>query len=257
MKRLSFVLLGTLVLTACLGSVEPAPARSYGFIIMDSRPNGENFVTVPLGIFYRSAPLALPDVTPRDFCFEGLFDSTGTGVNPSLDHLDPGEFIVVSVSGVEAEMVPKDTLSAEIYRPNAPVAFTPGDSAIFESSGGADFEPFTLRAKTAEAFTMNPVGLPAAGASLPLTWTAAPAAGSKMIVSLRWENQNEPNTTNQLYCDLEDDGAFAIPSSQLIGWRNAFTRQVVATRERVATPQTIGATLRVISNFEIDVPVNQ
>lgn len=257
MKRLLLVLSGTLLLTACLGSVEPAPERNYGFIIMDATANGENYSTLPLGIFYRSPALALPDLTPRDFCYEGLHDSTGVVVNPSLSHLDPGQFINVSVSGSDAEMVPFDTLSAEIYRPHAPLAFTPGDSAIFESSGGADFAPFVIRAKTAEPFTMNPVGLPAAGASLPLSWTAAPSPGSKMIVSLRWANEGEPNTIHLLYCDLVDDGAFAVPSSQVIGWRLAHTRQVVATRERVASPATVGATLRVISNFEVQVPVNQ
>ena len=256
MKR-SLSVLGILLLTACLGSVEPAPERNYGFIIMDSRAVGSAYQTLPLGIFYKSPPLALPDPMPRDFCFDGQHDSTGTGVNPSLNHLDPGTAIALSVSGASTQMVPFDTLSAEIYRPHAPIAFTPGDTALFESLGGADFAPFTVRAKTAEAFTMNPVGLPAAGASLPLVWTAAPSPGSKMIVSLRWENENEPNTTYLLYCDLVDDGAFSIPSSQLLGWRNAFTRQVIAIRERVHTPQTVGATLRVISNFEIAVPVNQ
>src|SRR5688500_2029689 len=150
MKRFSFVL-GTMLLTACLGSVEPPPDRNYGFIIMDSRPEGSEFRTLPLGIFYRSAPLALPDPTPRDFCFEGQHDSTGTGVNPSLNHLDPGASIAVSVSGASAQMVPFDTLSAEIYRPHAPLAFTPGDVALFESAGGADFAAFTISAKTAEA----------------------------------------------------------------------------------------------------------
>ncbi len=257
MKRLSLVLVGTLLLAGCLGSVEPAPARSYGFIIMDSRPFGESFVTLPLGIFYQSPPLALPDPTPRDFCFAGLHDSTGTGVNPSLSHLDAGEIIRLAIGADTTDMVVFDTLSAEIYRPQLPVAYTPGDSVVFASAGGEDFAPFEIRAKTAEVFTMQPVGLPAAGASLPLVWTAAPSPGSKMIVSLRWENENEPNTTYLLYCDLNDDGAFSIPSSQLIGWRNAVTRQVIAIRERVAAPSTIGATLRVISNFEVDVPVNQ
>ena len=257
MKRLLSMLIGTLLLTACLGGVEPPPDRNYGFIIMDAKPNGENYVTLPLGIFYRSPALALPDLTPRNFCYEGLHDSTGAVVNPSLNHLDPGDFIDVSVSGSGAEMVLFDTLSAEIYRPHAPLSFTPGDTAVFESEGGADFESFTVRAKTAEPFTMEPVGLPAAGASLPLVWTAAPSAGSKMIVSLRWTNEGEPETIYLLYCDLEDDGAFAIPSSQVIGWRQAHTRQVIATRERVAAPAIVGATLRVISNFEVQVPVNQ
>ena len=256
MKRFLFVL-GSMLLTACLGSVEPAPERNYGFIIMDSRPEGSGFRTLPLGLFYRSAPLALPDPVPRDFCFEGLHDSTGSGVNPSLNHLDAGTSIAVTIGGASSEMVPFDTLSAEIYRPHAPLAYTPGEVAEFSSAGGADFAPFTVSAKTAESFIMDPVGLPAAGASLPLRWTAAPEAGSKMIVSLRWENEGEPNTTYLLYCDLKDDGAFSIPSSQVIGWRNAATRQVIATRERVAIPQTVGATLRVISNFEVNVAVNQ
>lgn len=257
MKRLSFVLVGTLLLTACLGSVDPVPARNYGFILMDARPNGESYVTAPIGIFYRSAPLSLPSPIPRDFCFEGQFDSTGTGISPSLDHLDPGDFIAMTVSGAVAQLVPKDSLSAILYRPNAPVAFVPGDSAVFESQGGADIAAFEIRARTAEPFTMDPVGLPAVGASLPLVWTGATTPNSKMIVSLRWENEGEPNTTFQLYCDLQDDGSFSIPSSQVIGWRNAFTRQVVATRERMAAPVTAGTTLRVISNFEIHVPVNQ
>src|SRR5688500_12174267 len=163
MKRFLFVL-GLMLLTACLGSVEPAPERNYGFIIMDSRPEGSGFRTLPLGIFYRSPPLSLPDPTPRDFCFEGQHDSTGTGVNPSLNHLDPGTSIAITIGGATGAMVPFDTLSAEIYRPHAPLAFTPGEVALFASEGGADFAAFSVSAKTAEAFTMDPVGLPAAGA---------------------------------------------------------------------------------------------
>lgn len=259
MFRLLFVLVGTLLLTACLGGIDPAPGRNYGFIVMDTRSDGESYSTVPVGIFYRSVPLSLPDPTPRDLCFTGTFDSTGTGISPSLDHLDPGSFIAVSVSGSVAEMVAKDSLSAILFRPDAPIPFVPGDSVVFESEGGADLPPFVLRARTSEPFTMNPVGLPAAGASLPLIWTGATTPNSKMIVSLRWENEDEPDITHQLYCDLDDDGSFSIPSSQVIGWRSAFTRQVVATRERVATPSTVvaGVTYRVISNFEIAVPVNQ
>jgi hypothetical protein len=224
---------------------------------MDSRREGAVYQTLPLGFFYKSTPLALPDPTPRDFCFEGLHDSTGTGVNPGLNHINPGSSIAVTVSGGSTQMVRFDSLNAEIYRPHAPLTFSPGDTALFESPGSADLTAFTIRAKTAEAFTMEPVGLPAAGASLPLAWTPAPAPGSKMIVSLRWENEGEEDTTYLLYCDLVDDGSFSIPSSRVIGWRNAFTREVIATRERVQTPATLGATLRVISNFEIHVPVNQ
>lgn len=257
MKRLSFVLVGTLLLTACLGSIDPAPARNYGFIIMDTRTDGENYSTVPLGIFYRSVPLAPPSSTPRDLCFAGTFDSTGTVISPSLDHLDPGSFIALSVSGSVAEMIPKDSLSAILFRPDAPVPFVPGDTAVFESEGGADLAAFVIRARTAEPFSMDPVGLPAVGASLPLSWTGATTPNSKMIVSLRWENEGEPDTTHQLFCDLEDDGSFSIPPTQLSGWRNAFTRQVVATRERVVAPAMVGVTLAVISHFAIDVPVNQ
>lgn len=257
MSRLLFVLAGTLLLTACLGGIDPAPGRNYGFIVMDTRSDGENYSTVPIGIFYRSVPLAPPSPTPRDLCFAGTFDSTRTGINPSLDHLDPGSFIAVTVGGSVAEMVPKDSVGAILFRPDAPVQFVPGDSAVFESEGGADLPPFVIRARTAEPFTMNPVGLPAVGASLPLTWTGATTPNSKMIVSLRWENEGDPDITHQLYCELDDDGSFSIPTSQVIGWRSAFTRQVVATRERVVAPAMVGVTLAVISTFEIAVPVNQ
>lgn len=259
MTRVLSAVLATLLLTGCLGSVDPVVQRKYGFIIMETRDSSAVYSTSPLGIFYRSQPLALPDTQARDFCFTGFVDSTATGFNPNLDHLDAGDFISMRLSGVETELVWKDStqVSAEVYRPNAVVAFTPGDTVFFDAPGGPDFPSFVARLKTAEPFTMQPVGLPAQGASLTLSWSAPSGPGSKMIVSLRWKSDLDQNVINQLYCDLTDDGSFVIPSQQVIGWRLATERQVVATRERTTTPVITGVTLRAISNFTQDIPVAQ
>ena len=255
MKQILLVVVA-LVLGGCLGNIDPVPQRNYGFILINAQPDGEQYITQPFGIFYRSHALELPNLTPRDFCYEGIVDSTDTGFNQFLDHLDAGNVLRLDLSGTQTDLVPSLISGAEVYQAPLPITFTPGDTAVVQTAGGEDIEAFSIRAKTAEPFTMQPVGLAAAGANLPLVWTAAESPGSKMIVSLRWRAPTEA-TVMQLYCDLNDDGSFAVPAPQLFGWREAETRQVVATRERTVAPAPVGATLRVISNFEVAVPVAQ
>ena len=257
MKRAVFALAGALVLAGCLGSVDPVPDRRYGFIILDTHVIGADTVTDPIGIFYRSQPLNIPDTLARDFCYQGVVDSAAVAINPSLDHLDAGDYITMHLSGVVDDLIPVEYMDADVYRLQTPASFSPGDSVLLESPGGPDFPAFSIHAKTAEPFTMEPVGLSAQGANLQLLWSPPAGPGSKMIVSLRWKDEEDSVVVRQLYCDLVDDGAFSVPSPQLIDWRLAATRQVVATRERTRTPSVTGVTLRAISNYEMQVPVAQ
>lgn len=256
MKRILLIAVA-LGLSGCLGSLDPLPPRNYGFIFFNTVSDGDQHITQPFGIFYRAQEMELPSLVPRDFCFEGIHDSTDTGFSRVLDHLDAGNAIRIDLSGKQTDLIPSTLSGAEVYQAPSPIMFTPGDTAVVQSAGGADVDAFSIRAKTAEPFTMQPVGLAAAGANLPLVWTAATTPGSKMIVSLRWQTQTTGGTTMELYCDLADDGSFAVPAPQLFGWREATTRQVVAIRERTVAPIPAGATLRVISNFEVAVPVAQ
>ena len=257
MQRVLFALVGTLVLAGCLGSLEPIPDRRYGFILLDTRVVGADTVTDPIGVFYRSPPLNIPDTVARDFCFQGFVDSAAVLISPTLDHLDAGDFITMHLSGVVDELVPAVFMGAEVYKLLSPAVFSPGDSVLLESAGGPEFPAFSIHAMTAEPFTMEPVGLSAQGANLPLSWSPPAGTGSKMIVSLRWTDEGSPELVRQLYCDLVDDGSFSIPSSQLLDWRLAATRQVVASRERTRTPSVTGVTLRAVSNYEMQVPVAQ
>ena len=256
MKRILSAL-GILVLTGCLGGFEPVPDRKYGFFLIEAVENGEQYATQPFGIFYSSQPLDLPGLAPREFCFESLVDSSEAVFNPNLNHLDAGNAIQLGLSGSQTALVLAVRNGAQVYQAPEFIAYTPGDTALIEAPGGSDVAAFSARLKTAEAFTMETVGLPAVGADLPLVWTAAESPGSKMIVSLRWQGAGTGTSTVQLYCDMADDGSFAVPSLQLSGWRSATSRQVVATRERVVAPAAPDVTLRLISLFERAVPVAQ
>ena len=253
---------GALALTGCLNTSEPGgPELNYGFVFLETYSADGDFVTDPNAVFYRTRQLQLPTTNSiNDLCLLGQYtgDQTGGQLPPSVS---AGSSIDVALGGGSLDLTPLTT--AEGTRYVAPVgetiAFTPGDTATVTIPGAEEgFPEWTLKAKTAEAFTPQEVASPQDPEALQLRWSpAATSLGSKMLVSLRYPSEDGENTL-QIYCELNDDGSYDIEPQLSQGWRLAAAseKDVLWARWRITGQGKSGAALLVISTFQVpfDIP---
>lgn len=117
------------------------------------------------------------------------------------------------------------------------------------ASGG--FLRASIRATTAKAFTLDPVGAPEAGAPISLSWKAAGRTGSKMTISLRYATPGSATLDQQFRCRPIDDGARAVPAALASGAGN---RNALASRSRTSEMELPGAALQLPSTFTVPTP---
>ena len=248
-----------LATVGCLGSTEPVFDRDYAFLILEGRAEETGYTTEPAAVFYRTGPLILPSaVVSTDTCVVLPRDLSRT---PSAAlFLDAGPSVTLSLSGQTVELEPQSdaTGTAYILLGDPRMPFTPGDVATLTVPGAPNgFPALTLSGRTAEAFTLEPVAVPAADESLTLTWSPVPPPAerqTKMTFELRYTSlQGSTEVAFHVYCELVDDGQHTIAPDRLIGWRTAVRdeREVIALRWRV-TSQSVpgGGVAQVLSVFE-------
>ena len=193
-----------------------------------------------------------------------LFDyapSTGSGaVSGTLDFLDAGaQMTVVDADGAQTAMPQQvQTSGAVVYTTTdtAGIAYTPGDSLQFVVPGGGagEFPAATIKARSAEAFTLAPVPIQNTGDfTVPLSWTPAGDTTSKMNFSLRYSSPGAQALDKQIACSVVDDGSFAIPAIYTSGWRTSYNarREVAAQRLRTRLQQAGDTTLLVFSTYTV------
>ena len=257
MKRFVLVALAA-VTVGCNDSTPPEPTLAYGFLVLNAMDDDAGYRTRPTAIFYRTGGLLIPTShIDRDSC---VVQTLQTGGGPgSVTPLDAGTALALEL-GDASYSLEKFLEDGLLYYadPDGAVPYTPGDSLVLTIPGATPGYPAaTIRAMTAESFTIAPVGVPAAGAPIELSWTPAIRAGSKMTISLRYATPGSGTLNQQIVCHLIDDGAHAVPAELASGWRNAQggNRETVATRLRTSEMEPPGAALQVASSFTVPTPL--
>lgn len=252
------LLLGAvLALSACLDTSAPGgPELNYGFLFLETNSEEGQFVTNPNAVFYRTRQLQLPSTNgTNDICIEGLLpdDQPGGQLPPSVS---AGAAVQVGLSGASAELTPLTTAEGTRYlvTGGTSLPFNPGDSATVTIPGSEEgFPSWTMKAKTAEAFTPQEVASPSGPETIQLRWSpAASGPGSRMLVSLRYPSV-DGGGMSQLYCELNDDGSHDLEPTLTTGWRAAdpLEKDVVWSRWRITGQAKTGAALLVISTYQV------
>lgn len=214
-------LIATVVLVAACIDPLPVPTGRFGTITAATLARAGGYAMRPQAAFYGSTDLSYVPF-PTDTCLVTAYSDSAV-LTGGLRFLDAGDFIQTSVSGRVDSLVPLPNISLRVYE--SPIAegipFTPGDT-LSVIIPGAIFPASAVSVRTAEPFTHGAIGVPAVGATLPLTWDAAVASGTNMTFSLRYHNGFGSTVRNeQLFCSFIDDGAATIPATYLEGWRDA------------------------------------
>ena len=231
------VLAGVMALAACTDDrFGPAKERT-GFISATTYDGGGgNFALRFLGAFYKYDGLST-GIPAAETCQGGPYSSQNTSV-ASLPTVSAGQYLYTNIGGRSDTLFQNSGLGLTAYSlltVNA-VPFIPGDTLTVEVPGETGgFPGTTLKVRTAEAFTHDPIGTGTTGEPLNISWTPAPTSGSLMVFSLRLNSTgtaDEPNA--QIYCVFNDDGSGQVSAALAEVWRAALpeSRSVQATRIR-------------------------
>lgn len=250
------------VAAGCGADDPQLPRENYALIFTEARAvSGGGFVTLPVANFINTTQLAFSSSTqPADDCIVTTYDADQTGTDlGDITYLSPGADVTVA-SGAqtrELSLVTNPQNQAQTWQiggGQGGLPYTPGDTITFTGSGDANgFPLFSIKARSAEAFTFTEPAVPAAGQPLVLSWTTTGVApGSSMLVSLRYNAPNSDELDRQVFCEMVDDGTFSIPATFLVEWRTATERETAFSRWRTEFKQVDGRSFVVVSsNFTV------
>jgi hypothetical protein len=215
MRIRSLVALSALTLSTSACLQELPPRERLGLVVVRAYDNGGTPVVRGSGMFYRVGGLVL---VPAAVAPCGLYAYSATPGTGGANLVDAGTSIGFTVGAVTEQAlrgVSDYKMPGGTY-----LHFTSGDSISLNVPGALEgFEPMTAKVRLAEAFTADTLPTWQSGVDMNLTWSAAPAAGSLMLVSLRYSNVPDATTPNiELACAFEDDGTGTIPGALLGGW---------------------------------------
>ncbi len=261
MRRVGFlgVLGGTALVAACDTTVSFRPNELlWGFITVAAQQDqASQLRTTPNAVFFRGEVSTLPSSSQRpDSCFPAQNYNPPSNSFAGVTYLDAGPTVSVSMGGRSDDLVRQSASGVTAYNlASGTIPYRPGDSAIVRVPGVAGGYPAVeVRAKTAEAFTLqNPVA-PAAGA-LPLRWTAATDTNSSMIVQLIWTPSGS-SQPREVRCAFRDDGIDSIPRTSFALWADpGNTRQeIIAIRLRTLLRNISGGAVQFTSTFQVPTP---
>lgn len=223
--RIPALLAVVVLATACLETLD-APNGRFGNIIattFDAGGGAYNFRAE--AAFFDRTDGSYQSLT-TDSCIVTLYDPRASGITGGSLLLRAGEFLLTNIAGRTDTLTLIPGLAVPYYRTTAidGIPFVPGDTLQVMIPGETPgFPAASIFVRTAEAFTHDPVGVPATDSSQLVTWTPAPVAGSAMTVSLRYNNNLSVDTlpNEQVFCSFVDDGAASVPDRYLAGWRGA------------------------------------
>jgi hypothetical protein len=211
-----------LSLTACLDTQLPVRER-IGLVDVRAFSNGGTPVVRARAVFYRIAGLQIFPAVPQE-C--GLY-----GYRPPVTADNAGQTITAgpqvsfTVGAVTENAVPTPLATFPIYNFSAGtfLNFAAGDSVLVTIPGAPNgFEAMAIKTRLAEPFTANPLPAWVPNEPMVLTWQPAPAPGSVMVVSLRYNST--PGSTQpdlEIACAFPDTGSGTIPLSLANGWGEA------------------------------------
>lgn len=246
---------------ACESSLSvDIPESAWGFVeVAAATASGGGHQTLPEAFFFRGRLGGIPrsDIA-LDSCNTVGYNPTGSGGSlTGVTYLDAGAQVGFTLGG---QSNPLDRLvdqNRTYYQPaGGALVYTPGDSVVVDIPGTpGGFPAATIRAKTAEAFTMSSIDIPEGTEAIELNWDAAPTPGSAMVVSLPFAGENSATINRQVLCTFRDDGADSIKFAWYQDWAAAGQRQSFATRLRTYYTSASGsATLGVVSTYQVPTP---
>lgn len=232
MRTHPLVLAGALlIVTACSDLQPPGGYYDVGFVSAAAIDDGLGGYTMsPEAAFYRRSTLRFQPLETGDCSIAVYSESTVLPIG--LQTMNAGPQLTAQVSGQVESLEPMVDFGFLRYRHEltAGFAFTPGDTLRISVPGATNgFPEAVVAVRTAEAFTHDEIGIPASGQPLSVSWTAAPAPGSTMAISLRYAVGVQSILNQQVYCVFPDTGAAVIPGTFLAGWVNS-TGDVRETR---------------------------
>jgi hypothetical protein len=236
--------------------------QDWGFLFLNAAKNTSGqYVTAPEAIFFRGALNSVPNASiTTDSCNDGLYTGSGNTLT-NVTFLDAGVPVTTTIGTRSPDELPRNASVGEItyeLPSGQTIPYTPGDSVLLTVPGAVGgFAASTIRAKTAEAFTIDPVDVPSGGEAIQLRWTPSQDPRSALILELRYNPTGGANPTRELLCAFADDGIDSISFNKHQPWSAGASsaRQVVATRLRTSyTNTSSGALLGVISTFAVPTP---
>lgn len=250
------------VVAGCNADDPDIPRENYALIFTEATSvAGGGFVTLPVANFVNSTQLQFSSSTqPVDGCIDTGYDENQSGTDlGQITYLDPGDDVVVEAGDATRDLalVVDPETDAETYEiPGAQggLPYTPGDTIEFTSGGSTEFPLFSIRARTAEAFTFTEPSVPAQGQPIALSWTTTGVTpGSAMLVSLRYRTTSGTGRLNrQIFCEMVDDGSFNVPAQFTAGWRASDSTETAMSRWRTQFKQINANTFGVVSsNFTV------
>ena len=221
-------------LSACLETIGP-PRDRVGLVTARAYDNAGTPVLRGTATFYRVSGLQLQVLGPQP-CALFLYDPDAVGVQ--VQTLEAGNFLTFAVPGnnVSADRVQISSFVRYEMAAGQYLQYAVGDTLTVTIPGALDgFEPTTVKVRAAEPFTADTIPDYVIGQPLTLTWTPAPAPGSYMIASLRYNadgSGTEPNT--EISCVFADDGSGDVPTTLAQAYANApaASRSYLFTRAR-------------------------
>ena len=258
----SFVVAAAVVVSACDAVTGASGGSPIGVGSVSARAKGTGFTTAPQIAFYRvsSASFISPDGI-RDTCFSTAYSETGTSGTTTASALGAGAFITIALGNRVDTLVRTANTLDPVYRSGSAtgIPYTPGDSMVITVPGDRNgFPTSVFRGRTAEAFTMVPLVVPANGNPINIQWTPATDANSAMFVNFRFASGTAGSYDRQIACSFVDDGSGQVPATVATSWIQATQRDMIAQRLRAILTQVDVplAYLNVVSTFDWPTPVS-
>jgi len=256
-SRVSGVLAATLSVVGCESTLDvPSNQLTWGFIQTGAlAQTGGTYVTTPNGQFFVGNLSSIPDSRVKpDSCVE----LTITSQNPlQVTFLDAGAAITTQF-GTRTDTLPRvSTSNGTSYQKSAPISFRPGDSLFVRIPGAnGGFPAAEIRAKTAEAFTLDSLIIRPSPAAVQLRWTPAIDGNSSLVVEFRYSSTGGSTFNQLIRCAFVDDGADSVAFRVMQPWvgQNPNARNATYTRLRTNIVQILEGWLEVISTFSVPTP---
>ena len=255
--------LATSLIVACESDLGTGLSeQDWGFLFLNAAKNASGqYVTSPEAIFFQGRLNSVPNSgLTIDSCNDGLFSGSGNNLT-NVTYLDAGVPVTAKIGSRNPDELPRNAGVGEItyeLPSGQTIPYTPGDSVVLTVPGAVGgFPGSTIRAKTAEAFTIDPINVPSGSEAIQLRWTPSQDPRSALILELRYHPTGGATPTRELLCSFADDGIDSIPFTQHQPWSAGASsaRQIIATRLRTSYINTsTGGLLGVISTFPVPTP---
>lgn len=263
--RRRFGALGVLGATAMVASCDTTLSFRpnellWGFVTISAVQSSNQIRTSPNAVFFRGEVATLPSAALKpDSCFPPQSYVPPVNSFSGVTYLDAGTAVSVSLGGTARDIPRVSAGGITSYNLSAgtTLPYVPGDSAVIRVPGATGGYPaIEVRAKTAEAFTMQPFTPPTVG-YMQLRWTRSADTASALILQLLYApTGSSGNITREIRCAFRDDGVDSIAVGALTAWAEPtnLKREFVATRLRTVLRNIDGGAVQFISTYQVPTP---